>query len=235
MGKHQIAFGAHCDTTQVAEFGVWLDASTHSVRTRETHVGNLLADAVMAHVRRVPNLEADLATWNGGGIRHHRTRTGGIFTAGEFTEAHMVELLPFENRVAVVKLDGRTLRQVFERSVSALPQAHGRFLQVSSEVTLVVDSNGRRQILGDEGRRVESAGSRVVSLKVSGVEVADTTMYRMATNSYLVSGNDGYSMLAALAPSRVKVLETSERAAFWEFVRGRTFEPVVEDRITFSR
>ena len=41
------------------------------------------------------------------------------------------QVSPFQNTADIIHVNGRTLREVFEHSVSAVPLLDGRFLQVS--------------------------------------------------------------------------------------------------------
>src|SRR5437667_227068 len=104
-----------CTTT------VALDSSTATVRTREAAIGNLFADAMRAGMR------TDAAILNGGGIR-----AGKIYQPGaRISQGDVLAELPFNNRVVVVEIGGSDLRRAIENGLSRLPQASGRFPQVS--------------------------------------------------------------------------------------------------------
>ena len=66
------------------------------------------------------------AVLNSGGIRDSAE-------PGAVRLSDVLQIQPFGNTMDVVALSGRTLRQVFEHSASAVEDGAGRFLQVSGE------------------------------------------------------------------------------------------------------
>ncbi len=140
-------------------------------RQRETDLGNWLADIA----RQVTG--AQVAILNGGGIR-------GSLPAGPIRRRDIYEVLPFPNRLVVLRLTGRQLRQVLEHSLSSLPRPAGRFLQVSGLV-----------VRYDPGA---PPGRRLLAVQVVGRPLADHQHYTVATVDYLAIGGDGYHWLANL-------------------------------------
>ena len=121
---------------------VALDSRTATVRTREAAIGNIVADAMRAAAH------ADVAIMNGGGIRG-----GKLYAANTpITRRDVLAELPFGNRVVTVEIDGRALKAAIENGLSQLPNAAGRFPQVSG---LMVEADLKRP-----------AGSRVTAIKV---------------------------------------------------------------------
>lgn len=96
-----------------------LEGERAVVRTRETNLGNLVADLMREAAR------ADVALMNSGGIR------AGI-DAGPVTLKEVLTAFPFDNMVVAVKLPGSAIRAALERSASLEPDdLPGGFLQVS--------------------------------------------------------------------------------------------------------
>ena len=158
-------------TTAVA-----LDSRTTTVRAREAAIGNIVADAMRAAAN------ADVAIMNGGGIRG-----GNVYAAGAaLTRRDVLAELPFGNRVVTLDVSGRALRAAIENGLSLLPNAAGRFPQVSG---LTVEA--------DLGR---PPGSRITSINVGNAPLADDRTYRVATNDFLARGGDGYAMFAEVKP-----------------------------------
>jgi len=158
-------------TTAVA-----LDSSATTVRAREAAIGNIVADAMRAAAN------ADVAIMNGGGIRG-----GKVYAAGApLTRRDVLAELPFGNRVVTLDVSGRALRAAIENGLSLLPNAAGRFPQVSG---LTVEADLRRP-----------PGSRVTSINVGDAPLADDRTYRVATNDFLARGGDGYAMFAEVKP-----------------------------------
>jgi 2',3'-cyclic-nucleotide 2'-phosphodiesterase (5'-nucleotidase family) len=165
-----------------------LDSRDATVRGREAAIGNLVADAMRAKAR------ADVAIMNGGGIR-----AGKIYAPGTaITRRDVLTELPFRNRLVTLDIDGRALRQAIENGLSQLPNATGRFPQVSG---LAVEFDPQRP-----------PGERVLSIKVGGAPLEPQRTYRLATNDFLARGSDGYDFagLKRLLPVDDSPLLTNE-------------------------
>ncbi|MEX2036813.1 MAG: bifunctional UDP-sugar hydrolase/5'-nucleotidase [Xanthobacteraceae bacterium] len=155
---------------------VELDSRNATVRAREAAIGNLVADAMRKSAR------ADVAIMNGGGIR-----SGKVYPPGTaITRRDILAELPFGNRLVILDVDGRALRQAIENGLSLLPNVSGRFPQVSG---LAVEFDPQR-----------AAGNRVLSIKVGGAPLDPSKTYRVATNDFLARGGDGYAAFAAVRP-----------------------------------
>ena len=152
-------------TTAVA-----LDSSTATVRTREAAIGNLFADAMRAGMR------ADAAIINGGGIRASKTYEPGA----RISQGDVLAELPFNNRIVVVEIAGRDLKNAMENGLSQLPGASGRFPQVSGiAVTFALE---------------RPPGSRITAMQVGGAPLDEGKGYRVAVLDYLARGGDDYVM-----------------------------------------
>jgi 2',3'-cyclic-nucleotide 2'-phosphodiesterase (5'-nucleotidase family) len=150
---------------------VELDSRNATVRTREAAIGNLFADALRE------STGADIGLTNGGGIRAAK-----LYPAGSsITRRDILAELAFGNRIALIGVTGKALREAMENGLSVYPQASGRFPQISG-MTIEADS----------GR---PPGSRVVAIKVGGVPLDENKTYRLATNDFIGRGGDGYVML----------------------------------------
>jgi len=163
-------------------------------------LGQLAADAMRnARTGTSGTNPTELGVFNGGGIRSEGicvTRTR--FPRGVITRGEMHEVILFSNVVTVLDLTGAEVRAMFENSVSLLlpegeplvpPSGSGRFLHISEGSALTVDCT-------------RPPGSRVTDLSIGGRDVlsgGDDEVYRVALSSFLLSGGDGYSMLAGLA------------------------------------
>src|SRR5262245_6896153 len=148
-----------------------LNSQTAEVRTRETTMGNLIADALREA------LQADVALVNGGGIRGNR-----LYEAGTtLTRRDILQELPFGNPGVLVELSGADLLDALENGVSQVEKKAGRFPQVSG-----------LRLTYNPGKL---AGSRVLDAQVCGKALDRTATYRVATNDFLLKGGDGYSSL----------------------------------------
>ena len=149
---------------------VELDSRNIVVRTREAAIGNLIADAMRASTK------ADVAIMNGGGIR-----SGRVFAPGaQITRRDVLAELPFDNKLVLLEITGAELKAAIENGLSQLPNAGGRFPQVSG---MTVEATISRP-----------PGSRVTSIRVGDQPLDDNRTYRVATNDFLARGSDGYTM-----------------------------------------
>lgn len=191
----------------VGETAVPLEARTHEVRTRETNLGNWIADAIRAKVG------ADVALVNGGGIRTNR-----VVPPGPITKRDIHSIVPFVNVLVKLEMDGATLLSALEHSVGDYPEEFGGFLQLSG---LRVTFDDRRP-----------KGSRVVSVSVGGRPLDLRRRYTVGINNYLARGGDGYAIFnkaevlldAQSGPSLADVLVEAVE-------RQRRLTPVEEGRI----
>jgi 2',3'-cyclic-nucleotide 2'-phosphodiesterase (5'-nucleotidase family) len=154
--------------TVVAESPRTLTAAREIVRTQESELGNLAADALRQAT------EADVAMVNGGSLRT-------ALPAGKITKGAVLDIFPFNNRVITLAVDGKTLKSMLELSVQYLPSAFGGFLDVSG-MSFSVDTKA-------------PAGQRVSEVMVQGQPLEEGKTYTVAVNDFMAAGGDGYSML----------------------------------------
>ncbi len=150
---------------------VELDSRQTSVRSRETAMGNLVAEAMRWSVG------ADVGITNGGGIRGNR-----IYAVGtKISRRDILGELPFGNKTVMIELSGADLAAALEHSVSRIELDSGRFLQIAG-MTFVYDS-------------AAPVGNRVMEVTVGGSPLESTSTYTVATNNFLVRGGDGFESL----------------------------------------
>lgn len=150
-----------------------LDARSAENRTRETNVGNLVADAF----RRATG--ADVALMNGGSIR-----ADTIISPGPLMKRDLLSILPFKNKVVKLELTGAALLAALEHGVSRSAEdgEPGRFPQVAG-LRFSFDAS-------------RPPGSRVVDVTVNGQPLDNNRTYTLATTNFLaIDGGDGYAML----------------------------------------
>ena len=156
---------------EVAVLAVPLDSTGALVRSGETAIGNLVADAM-----RVQN-DAEVAITNGGGIRGNKRYAIGH----RLTRRDILSELPFGNKSAVTRVTGKGLVDAIENGLANLGQPSGRFPQVSG--------------LEIVASRSASPGARVISVKVNGAPLDLARIYRVATNDFMLRGGDGFGGL----------------------------------------
>ncbi len=153
----------------VGKTAVDLDGERADVRTKETNLGNLAADAILEYSG------ADIAFTNGGGIR-------ASIPAGDITLKHVVTVFPFGNIVVTKEISGADIKAALEHGLRMYPDQNGGFPQFAG-----------MQVKFDPKK---DAGSRVVEVLVGGAPMEDGKMYILATNDFTAAGGDGYGMFA---------------------------------------
>jgi 5'-nucleotidase len=151
---------------------VELDLKSENVRTKETNMGDFIADAFRQAIG------SDVALINGGSIRADTTVEPGVLTKRD-----VLSILPFNNRVVKLQLTGAIIRAALEHGVASLgtESQPGRFPQVSG---MRYEFDARRP-----------AGKRITSITVNGKPLDDQRTYTLATTSYVaIDAGDGYDM-----------------------------------------
>jgi len=154
---------------------VTLDGDRAKVRTQETNLGNLIADAILDKTR--PD-KAQVAIINSGGIR-------SSIPTGNITVGNVLEVLPFGNTIARLDLTGSQLKEALEKGVSKIENGEGRFPQVAG---LRFEFNPKAPV-----------GKRILSIQIQNSDgnyqpLAASSTYRVITNSFLLNGGDGYDV-----------------------------------------
>jgi 2',3'-cyclic-nucleotide 2'-phosphodiesterase (5'-nucleotidase family) len=155
----------------LAKLGVPLDSREEMVRGRETAIGNFIADALKS------SLGADVAVINGGSLRGNRQYEAGTI----LTRADVLKEFPFRNSAVLIEVRGSDLLAALEAGVSKAPAKAGRFPQVAG--------------LKFTFNPAAEPGTRVRKVLVAGKPLQLTASYKLATNSYLADGGDGYEAL----------------------------------------
>ncbi len=156
---------------------VALDGDRMKMRTSETSLGNLIADAILAKTK---GDRVQVALINSGGIRNG-------FPLGEITMGNVLEALPFGNTITRVELTGKQLLAALEHGVSMAEQEEGRFPQVA----------GIRFVWNPKS----PAGKRITRVEIVSESgnlqlLNPQAIYRVATTNFLASGGDGYRSFA---------------------------------------
>ncbi|GAB4122856.1 MAG: 5'-nucleotidase C-terminal domain-containing protein [Roseiflexaceae bacterium] len=199
--------------TPVGETKTLLNGARADVRSKETNLGNLIADSTLAKTRAAG---AQIAIVNGGGVRTS-------IQAGTITLGNVLEVLPFGNTMVVMTVTGAQVKEALENGVSQVEQAAGRFPQVG----------GMRYTFDPKA----AVGSRVSAVEVlngsSYTPISDTASYRLVVNNFIATGGDGYAVLNK-GTNRIETgfLDSDVLA---EYIRANSpIDAKVEGRITIK-
>lgn len=155
----------------VATLASPLDSRTGIIRTQESAIGNLIADAIRA------STGAQLAITNAGGIRANKQYAAGQ----KLTRRDVLSELPFGNATVMVEITGKDVKDALENGLRDAPQGAGRFPVVSG--------------LTFEADLKQPQGSRVTAVSVDGKPIDPAGKYTVASNNFMLDGGDGYSAL----------------------------------------
>jgi len=188
----------------IGETTVELVGQRAEVRSRETNLGRLTADSTLWWAQNeFPDMDVDIALKNGGGIR--ATILGPNITILTVNTA-----LAFDNNMVVLQLTGDELLAAMENAVSRVPALDGRFPQVAG---MVIEFDASRPGISDEvSLETPSRIQSLVITRADGSEdvlVADfeaqgdlDRIFTLVTNSFLLTGGDGYQAFAAASEER---------------------------------
>jgi 2',3'-cyclic-nucleotide 2'-phosphodiesterase (5'-nucleotidase family) len=183
------------------------------VRTQETNLGNLTADANLAAAQAADSLVV-VSIKNGGGIRASIGQIvvppGGtdaerlpneqvldsqgniIKPEGGISQNDIATALAFNNALSLLTLTKAELVEVLEYGVSGLPEVEGRFPQVSGvkfsfDPALPVGERVQNASIFDQN------GDEIAPLVRNGSLVGDPNQtFRVVTLGFLADGGDGY-------------------------------------------
>lgn len=190
-----------------------IDGDRTVCRARECQMGNLVADAMLD---RVAAQGVTIAIQNGGGLR-------ASIDAGEVTMGEIYTVLPFQNTLATFRLGGADIVTALENGASEYADGAGRFAQVAG-LKYTIDP-------------AADAGSRISDVMVmqgdDWVPIDPEATYSVATNNYMRSGGDGYSVFASNAQDAYDFgPDLAEVLAAYLGAQDGGYTPYTDGRIT---
>ncbi|MDO6597177.1 5'-nucleotidase C-terminal domain-containing protein [Oceanihabitans sp. 2_MG-2023] len=179
---------------------------TYSKRDGEfnTAIGNLFADAILEESNTVFNKQTghnvDMVLVNHGGIR-------AIISKGNITTRTAYEIMPFENSLVVVAMQGKTIQDSLIRYLSRAKRAHP-----ISGLKLKLDKD-----------------YNAISASIKNQPIDTEKTYYVATNDYLYNGGDRMTFFQT--NDSLYVLNYKVRNALLDyFLKKDTINPVIDDR-----
>lgn len=141
-----------------------------------SNMGNWMCDALMRGARSIYSGNIDFAIQNYGGIRINS------MPKGEVTVGKIFELMPFENYLVIVELDGKNTKKVLDRiaEVGGWP--------VSQEISFYISDQKTAE-----------------NIKVNGKDFDVDKTYWIATSDYVANGGDNMEYF-----SKAPIIETGK-------------------------
>ncbi len=166
----------------------------------QNRIGNMVCDALLEYT------EADFSFVNLGGLRDE-------ITPGPITHRDVYNVLPFDNMVTVLEVDGMVLKNILETRVAGTRGG----LYVGG-VTMVYSRN-------------RDDFDRVTKLLVGGEPWQADKIYRVVTSDFLVEGNAGLTLLTEIPEEQIIRYETNMREAIVEYIgKHSPLQTEIDDR-----
>ncbi|MCH0566109.1 bifunctional UDP-sugar hydrolase/5'-nucleotidase [Streptomyces sp. MUM 2J] len=189
----------------------------------ESPMGDLIADAQLAYARTL-DPSTDLALMNPGGVRAGLTYAAkGSEGDGVVTYAEGFTVQPFSNTVNLQDFTGAQLIQVLKEQVSGTNAAAPRILQPSTGLSYTLDltRTGEDRVVTD-------------TVRLNGAPIDPAATYRVATNSFLAGGGDGFP---TLGQGTGDLVGTDDLTALEQYLTANSsptspIAPPAADRIT---
>ena len=163
-------------------------------------IGNLVCEAMLDYT------DADFAFMNLGGIRDE-------LLSGPISYRNVFNVMPFDNQIALIEVDGKFLKEIIETRVSG--SRHG--LRTAG-IKVVI--NRKRENF-----------NRISELLIGGEPWQSDKIYKVATSDFLLQGNAGLALLTKVPESKITRYEQGLRDVIVEYIRENSpVSAVIDDR-----
>ena len=169
----------------------------------ECTLGNFIADAMLQKAKEI-NPAVDAAVMNYGGIRVSYIQPGAV------TVKNMYELMPFDNMLCIVEMNGSTLREFCNHMADAKGwPVNG----ITYRITPAKQASG---------------------ILINGKPLDENKTYHIATNDYVANGGDKCSFLIPLKKQQTNIFIREVLIAYVKNLRGRPLHPGIEKRVSYE-
>jgi 2',3'-cyclic-nucleotide 2'-phosphodiesterase (5'-nucleotidase family) len=191
---------------------VWLEGRRNFVRTEETNLGNLTAEANL-WMARFYDGNTRISIKNGGGIRSAIGYVNAVGSSlnleppianpasgklqGDISQLDIENSLRFNNQLSLLTLSANGLRTILEHGVRATlaGATPGQFPQIAG-VRFSYDPSRPPMNRIVSAVLVDSLGQTTDTLVMNGITFGDTTRtFRIVTLNFLAGGGDAYPFL----------------------------------------
>lgn len=166
----------------------------------ESTLGNFVTDAMRTETESVAGIPVDMCFTNSGGLRVDLAQ-------GKVTEGMVVELMPFDNAIVVVKMNGERLTKLARKVAQR----------------------------GDpvSGLSYRKRGRAASDLKIDGKPISPTKRYTVCTNDYVYEGGSNYGLSDVKDAHYTGILirEAILHAFEAAHQKGETIEPKLDGRV----
>ncbi len=169
----------------------------------EGTMGNWVADATLHQAELLLNEQVDFSICNYSGMRVDRV------AEGEITRRYMFEIMPFDNFLVLIELDGTTTKKLFDHMA-----ASGGW-PISNTVSYTID-NGKALDIQIKGKSLDPGGS-----------------YSVVMSDYVANGGSGCDFLKGLPHEALNVYYRDAMIKEAQMIseKGQKMTPRVEGRV----
>ena len=159
-----------------------MDENATISRIKENGLCDLIADSYKNYIR------SDICLLDSSNVR-------GNFLKGNITYGNILTVLPFSNLLIEMKLPGKEILDVLEYGVKSLPNASGKFLQVSGIKFKVYDNIPSPVKVDDFDNYVKIEGERrVFDVFVGNEKLDENKVYTLSLPDFIANGGSGFTM-----------------------------------------
>jgi 5'-nucleotidase len=162
------------------------DANGNPIENRggESSLGNLIAQAQLEAMQQDQYGRPVIAFMNPGGLRTDLVlaASAGGEAPGEVTYRELFDVQPFGNTVNAITLTGAAIKDLLEQQFPSAARGTQLILGTSAGFSYTYHPSAA------EGQRVDAG-----SITLGGQVIDPAASYRVAANSFLISGGDGFT------------------------------------------
>lgn len=194
---------------------------TRTVNTAgESKMGDIVADIYLAGSSgpAYGDKAARIAFTNVGGVRSDLTSLSVTF-------GQLFAVMPFGNNLLTMDLTGQQILRLLEQQWESIQPAGGRVMQVSKGFSYTWDASKPEGAATGTGNRVVEG-----SMKLNGVAIDLSKIYRVTVNNFMAAGGDNFSVLLSGKNIQQGDVDIDAGAAYFR-AKGTVPTPVL-NRIT---
>jgi 5'-nucleotidase len=186
----------------------------------ESPMGDIVADIYLAGSSgsAYGDKAAQIAFTNIGGVRSDLTSLSVTF-------GQLFAVMPFGNNLSTMDLTGQQILRLLEQQWESIQPAGGRVMQVSKGFSYTWDASKTEGAATGTGNRVLEG-----SMKLNGVAIDLSKIYRVTVNNFMATGGDNFSVLLSGKNIQQGDVDIDAGAAYFR-AKGTVPTPVL-NRIT---
>lgn len=170
-------------------------------KTPESRLGNFVADACLLQCNQRFTSEdgraADFLVLNNGGLRKGLPQ-------GKITKGDVYELMPFENELVVLTLNGVSVKKIFN---------------------FIASKDGAPV----SGVRFQIENKNAINITIQGIPFDSTKTYKVVTSDYLANGGDQFSMFGEAGKRETTGLKVRDAIIQYLYIQGKSEEKITVD------